>query len=114
MRVFVIPLLLVGLVCMRYKFEKQQGEAADAAGNLRANICELLFISSAASLKAITNLQTCSRTVFIVFVLCECPPRFFSLHGPTYSDTAVVWQQTPAYATKHVRDISFTLTYNNC
>ena len=39
-RVFVIPLLLVGLVCMRYKFEKRRGEAADAAGNLRANICE--------------------------------------------------------------------------
>ena len=39
-RVFVIPFLLVGLVCMRYSFEKRRGEAADAAGNLRANICE--------------------------------------------------------------------------
>ena len=43
-RVVVIPLVLVGLALLRYIFEKRRGEAADAAGNLRANVFFIIFV----------------------------------------------------------------------
>lgn len=43
-RVTGIPFVLVALVALRYSFEKRQGEAADAAGNLRANVFFIIFV----------------------------------------------------------------------
>jgi hypothetical protein len=43
-RVLVIPVVLVGLASLRYSLEKRRGEAADAAGNLMANIFVIIFV----------------------------------------------------------------------
>jgi hypothetical protein len=43
-RVLVIPFALVGLVSLRYSFEKRRGDAADAAGNLMANLFVIIFV----------------------------------------------------------------------
>ena len=43
-RVFGILLIMVSAAALRYKFEKRHGQAADAAGNLKANIFFIVFV----------------------------------------------------------------------
>ena len=93
-RDLVIPSVLVVIVSLRYSYEVRRGEEADAAGNLKANICFIIFVLypgarcfSPSPSRSATPLLSC---LTCMICLCDLPSHRYLQRSLQYVQLSAV------------------------